>query len=65
MQYTNWAPNQPDNAGGNEHCVEWINFLKKWNDRGCNEHSSFACEKRCSNVAPDQECVKRNQTLTL
>ncbi|XP_077869940.1 macrophage mannose receptor 1-like [Saccoglossus kowalevskii] len=40
-----WAPNQPDNYGGNEHCVA-INALDpelRWEDVSCDETHAFAC----------------------
>jgi len=30
--YSNWDVNQPDNAGGNEHYVEFLGSSDKWND---------------------------------
>ncbi|XP_060077906.1 TATA-binding protein-associated factor 2N-like [Ylistrum balloti] len=42
--YTNWAPGQPDNAGG-EHCLEIrYDFGFDWNDHGCSEKKDFICE---------------------
>ncbi|XP_058825863.1 C-type lectin 37Da-like [Topomyia yanbarensis] len=38
--YANWNKKQPDNAGGNEHCVQIrhipaVNWNWHWNDRDC------------------------------
>ena len=30
--YSNWASSQPDNAGGNEHYVEFLGSSSRWND---------------------------------
>ena len=32
FDYSNWYTDQPDNAGGNEHYVEFLGFDVKWND---------------------------------
>ena len=35
-EYLNWDQAQPDNAGGNEDCVEKRNIYSElWNDRPC------------------------------
>eukprot|EP01083_Nonionella_stella_P066826 176314_1 len=40
--YQNWNPDQPDNAGGVEDCVE--NVYGKWNDIVCSyNHASYIC----------------------
>ncbi|XP_055308599.1 lectin subunit alpha-like [Sitodiplosis mosellana] len=58
FKYTHWGQNQPDNNGGNEHCVEWVNYNKNWNDRDCNKHIWSVCEKRCMpGGQPDKECL--------
>ncbi|XP_078333091.1 perlucin-like protein [Crassostrea virginica] len=44
--YSNWGPNNPDNSGGNQHCV--ILFQPsdyKWHDTQCTNTNSFICEK--------------------
>ncbi|KAJ8963889.1 hypothetical protein NQ314_005306 [Rhamnusium bicolor] len=46
IEYTNWAPKQPDN--NNEQCIHLI--LRKdngllWNDLGCNDRLHYICEK--------------------
>ena len=49
--YTNWAENQPDNAGDGEHCVVIWNGLVgeeeivgEWNDGACATPLPFICE---------------------
>ncbi|XP_058129745.1 perlucin-like [Anopheles coustani] len=43
--YLNYSPGQPDNAGGNEHCLEigrWGGVA--WNDAQCEWSQRFICE---------------------
>jgi len=44
IPYTNWHASQPDNAGGNEHCLE-TNFgsAGKWNDLPCTQKRKRVC----------------------
>ncbi|KAG5867131.1 hypothetical protein JTB14_006258 [Gonioctena quinquepunctata] len=46
--FANWFPNQPDNAGGNEKCLEarykHTNEALMWNDHGCTEKKHVICE---------------------
>lgn len=47
--YANWFPNQPDNAGSSEHCLEaryiYTNTDLKWNDNNCEgAQLHFICE---------------------
>ncbi|XP_013101559.1 lectin subunit alpha [Stomoxys calcitrans] len=45
--YTNWAPGQPDNKHGVEHCVMlWENHNYRWNDGNCLAKLAYVCEKR-------------------
>jgi C-type mannose receptor len=47
--YTNWAGDQPDNAGDVEDCVEIITpadsavLAWRWNDANCNHGKAFVC----------------------
>lgn len=46
VEYTNWAPGQPDSEG--ERCLELWHFRNQgllWNDRDCNVHFNFICER--------------------
>lgn len=46
--YTNWAPTQPDDAGGNEDCIHiypQASFNQPyWNDWPCSQLNPFVCE---------------------
>lgn len=46
INYTDWATGQPDNNGGNEHCVNlWYNGKKfQMNDWKCYQKTFFICE---------------------
>ena len=41
--YTNWAADEPNDAGGNEDCVEQKSS-KHWNDVPCHLKRKFACQ---------------------
>ncbi|XP_075306019.1 galactose-specific lectin nattectin-like [Odontesthes bonariensis] len=42
-----WNSNQPDNAGGNEHCGHTNHGTAfRWNDCPCSDALSFVCESR-------------------
>lgn len=43
LVYSNWAPGEPNNNGGSEHCVE-IFTNGKWNDKVCGEPRLVVCE---------------------
>ncbi|XP_072226477.1 galactose-specific lectin nattectin-like [Leuresthes tenuis] len=51
--FTQWDINQPDNAGGHEHCGH-TNFgtAFKWNDNMCSHALGFVCASRT--VCPSQ-----------
>ncbi|XP_001848481.2 pulmonary surfactant-associated protein D [Culex quinquefasciatus] len=44
--FTNYAPGEPNNYGGNENCIE-VGFFggTTWNDRGCDVARATICEK--------------------
>ncbi|XP_028446788.1 galactose-specific lectin nattectin isoform X2 [Perca flavescens] len=45
FDYTSWDPNQPDNEGGVEHCLE-MNYHDNWNDYPCDKTRHFLCAKK-------------------
>jgi hypothetical protein len=42
--FTNWNFSQPDNSGGNEHCVHMYGTTQYWNDRACYYLYRYLCE---------------------
>ncbi|XP_014827725.1 PREDICTED: galactose-specific lectin nattectin-like isoform X2 [Poecilia mexicana] len=45
LTYQRWYSNQPDNSGGNQHCME-INYAGDyWNDMPCTSNMPFVCAK--------------------
>ncbi|XP_070548000.1 perlucin-like protein isoform X1 [Ptychodera flava] len=45
VPFTSWSPDEPNNSGGTENCVEiWMkDYL--WNDRTCSLERKSMCEK--------------------
>ena len=43
--YSDWAPLEPNNNGGDENCVEFLFATKHWNDRRCTDKDKFVCSK--------------------
>ncbi|XP_018561628.1 perlucin [Anoplophora glabripennis] len=58
--YTNWAPNEPNNAGGNEKCLEVIYDYSDakqsmmWNDHDCNGPKFVICESSQANCLAEK-----------
>ncbi|XP_066910705.1 macrophage mannose receptor 1-like isoform X2 [Clytia hemisphaerica] len=44
MAYKKWLPNQPDNAGGKEHCMHLWKSNTGWNDIFCGNKYNFVCK---------------------
>lgn len=49
VDWTNWLPGEPNDAGSNEECVQIVGaaqmFPGGWNDNNCNQAADFICEK--------------------
>ena len=45
LDYSNWGNIEPNNAFGNEDCVEVHVFRGVWNDIRCTDKNSYLCEK--------------------
>ena len=43
--YLNWekSHNEPNNQGGNEHCVHLDKHNGEWNDKRCNAEYAYIC----------------------
>lgn len=49
-EYTNWVPGQPDNEGGNQHCMVLdAQSSMQWRDDDCEEYRNFICQKGVGN----------------
>ena len=47
VSFTQWKTNEPNNYGGNEHCVHTNSGTAfKWNDSGCSHALTFVCASR-------------------
>ena len=45
ISYNNWAPNEPNNFGGNEQCVQMFgNVGGSWNDIACSSNHTIVCQ---------------------
>jgi len=44
VSFTNWRPNQPNNANSNQHCV-WIRPDAGWDDVTCKKTEQYVCQK--------------------
>ncbi|KAG5867130.1 hypothetical protein JTB14_006257 [Gonioctena quinquepunctata] len=66
--FTNWSPNQPDNAGGNEKCLEATYHPNKpfmWNDHGCTVKKYVICETAVPKSVPNIITSISNSNFTI
>ncbi|KAK3100720.1 hypothetical protein FSP39_024244 [Pinctada imbricata] len=53
LDFTKWAPKQPDNYKGREDCVELVMYQALWNDQVCSNRRNWICKvKRGQKVTP-------------
>ena len=53
LDYTNWYPGEPNNAGDGEECVQMYIFENgAWNDNNCNDKTEYICQMPISNKHP-------------
>ena len=45
MDYTNWAPGQPDDGGVSQDCMRYKMTYHHWDDGECRGHASFICQE--------------------
>ncbi|XP_042329974.1 macrophage mannose receptor 1-like [Sceloporus undulatus] len=50
MTYVSWAPNEPNFANEDEHCVMMYYYTGLWNDINCGAENGFICERHNSSV---------------
>ncbi|XP_055010163.1 macrophage mannose receptor 1 [Boleophthalmus pectinirostris] len=45
MTYTHWSPGEPNNANGEEQCVQMNRHQGGWNDVNCGRMGGYVCKK--------------------
>uniref|UniRef100_G1KWP1 Mannose receptor C-type 1 n=1 Tax=Anolis carolinensis TaxID=28377 RepID=G1KWP1_ANOCA len=51
VTYAAWAPNEPNLANDDEHCVVMYSSTGLWNDINCGAENGFICKRHNSSVA--------------
>ncbi|KAJ0009140.1 hypothetical protein NQD34_016555, partial [Periophthalmus magnuspinnatus] len=59
--FFNWAPGEPDNLDGAEHCA-WVHENHQWSDESCSFMGPFFCQQ--SEVTPDLEFIYVSMSMT-
>ena len=60
LLYKNWHSGEPNNAGGNEHCLQLAPIWSgKWNDAPCTQQRKYVCEN-----APPPVYTLMNEALS-
>jgi hypothetical protein len=62
VAFTAWNPGEPNNAGGNESCGEWLFLSARWNDLDCLLPRGFLCETK-SGAGKGQSGVACSRSL--
>ncbi|XP_046861770.1 macrophage mannose receptor 1-like [Xenia sp. Carnegie-2017] len=50
--FINWGPEEPNNEGGNEDCVQYKNYYGRWNDEPCSRSHHFICQANNGSSCP-------------
>ena len=61
-EFTFWKAGEPNNFGGNQHCL-WHHIYHSWDDYKCSEEQVFVCSKKiCSgNIQRDSSRLFSNK----
>ena len=61
-EFTFWKAGEPNNFGGNQHCL-WHHIHHQWDDYKCSEEHLFVCSKKiCSgNIQRDSSRLFSNK----
>ncbi|XP_054593303.1 galactose-specific lectin nattectin-like [Nothobranchius furzeri] len=54
--FDSWGPGEPNNQGGNEHCMDMNLFGQDYvNDEDCSQQNSFVCIRPLRHIFPPQD----------
>ena len=54
LSYSNWAPDSPDNVGGNQNCAYLVatrGLIREWDDQTCDREQMPLCMKVWNNTS--------------
>lgn len=63
MEFTNWDPQQPDNASGDEHYATMFSLNGLWNDAPPDNRLGFVCEWSPTGSRGDPHLAKETSTF--